>query len=148
MPRGTKFTAERIIGKLREAEVEMSRGKKVPEVCRKLGVTEQTYYPWKKKYGGLRIDQAKRLKELEKENARLLIRAPSMSRRSPCACGFFSVRSGGRGLFAAQGSISDRFQAHDGYGIDVVEHRPDAPLDRLPRASRGTKPGTPRGSGT
>jgi transposase-like protein len=71
MPRGKKFTAEQIIGKLREAEVELSRGKKVPEVCRKIGVTEQTYYRWKKEYGGLRMDQAKRLKDLEKENARL-----------------------------------------------------------------------------
>src|SRR5690348_13393152 len=57
--------------KLREAEVELSRGKKVPEMCRKIGVTEQTYYRWKKEYGGLRMDQAKRLKDLEKENARL-----------------------------------------------------------------------------
>jgi putative transposase len=71
IPRGKKFTAEQIIGKLREAEVELSRGKKVPEMCRKLGVTEQTYYRWKKEYGGLRMDQAKRLKELEKENSRL-----------------------------------------------------------------------------
>jgi putative transposase len=71
MPRGKKFTAEQIIGKLREAEVELSRGKTVPEACRKIGVTEQTYYRWKKEYGGLRMDQAKRLKELEKENARL-----------------------------------------------------------------------------
>ena len=71
MARGKKFTAEQIIGKLREAEVELSRGKKVPEMCRKLGVTEQTYYRWKKEYGGLRVDQAKRLKDLEKENARL-----------------------------------------------------------------------------
>ena len=46
-------------------------GGQVPETCRKIGVTEQTYYRWKKEYGGLRIDQAKRLKELEKENARL-----------------------------------------------------------------------------
>ena len=49
----------------------MARGLKVPEVCRKLGVTEQTYYRWRKKYGGLRMEQAKRLKELEKENVRL-----------------------------------------------------------------------------
>ena len=56
MPRGKKFTAEQIIGKLREAEIELSRGKKVPETCRKIGVTEQTYYRWKKEYGGLRMD--------------------------------------------------------------------------------------------
>jgi len=52
MPRGKKFTAEQIIGKLREAEVELSRGKTVPKVVRKLGVTEQTYYRWKREYGG------------------------------------------------------------------------------------------------
>ena len=71
MPRGTKIKPEEIIAKLREAEVELARGKKIPEVCQQIGVTEQTYYRWKKEYGGLRIDQAKRLKELEKENARL-----------------------------------------------------------------------------
>ena len=71
MPRGKKFTAEQIIGKLREAEVGMAQGKTVSEVVRKLGVTEQTYYRWKREYGGLRTDQAKRLKELEIENARL-----------------------------------------------------------------------------
>jgi putative transposase len=63
MPRGKKFTAEQIIGKLREAEVELARGKTMPEVVRKLGVTEQTYYRyrWKREYGGLRTDQARRL---------------------------------------------------------------------------------------
>ena len=64
-------TAEQIINKLREAEVLLSKGTKVPQVCRKLGVTEQTYYRWRKEYGGLRTDQAKRLKQLEKENVRL-----------------------------------------------------------------------------
>ena len=63
--------AEQIIPKLREAEVELARGLKVPQVCKKLEVPEQTYYRWRKKYGGLRMDQAKRLKELERENARL-----------------------------------------------------------------------------
>jgi transposase-like protein len=71
MPRGKKFTAEQIIGKLRGAEVELARGKTVPEVVRKLGVTEQTYDRWKREDGGLRTDQAKRLKDLEKENTRL-----------------------------------------------------------------------------
>ena len=71
MPRGKKFTAEQIIGKLREAEVWLAQGKTVPEEVRKLGVTEQTYYRWKREYGGLRADQAKRLKDLGKENARL-----------------------------------------------------------------------------
>ena len=52
-------------------EVELGRGLRTPEVCRKLGITEQTYYRWRKEYGGLRLDQAKRLKELERENRRL-----------------------------------------------------------------------------
>ena len=71
MPRGKKFTAEQIIGMLREAEVHWAEGKTFAEAARKLGVTEQTYYRWKREYGGLRSDQAKRLKDLEKENARL-----------------------------------------------------------------------------
>jgi putative transposase len=66
-----KHSTEQIISKLREAEVGLSQGGTVAEVCRCLGVTEQTYYRWRKEYGGLRIDQAKRLKQLEQENARL-----------------------------------------------------------------------------
>jgi transposase-like protein len=62
---------ESIVQKLREAEVELSRGQTVAQVVKKLGVCEQTYYRWRKEYGGLRIDQAKRLKELEFENSRL-----------------------------------------------------------------------------
>ena len=65
------FSAEQIIAKLRDAEVLLSQGQKVGEVSRKLGITEQTYYRWRKEYGGMRIEQAKRLKELEKENSRL-----------------------------------------------------------------------------
>ena len=71
MPRGKKFSAEQIIGKLREAEVEIAKGQSIGQVAKKLGITEQTYYRWRKEYGGLRTDQAKRLKDLEKENARL-----------------------------------------------------------------------------
>jgi transposase-like protein len=70
MPR-KRHTAEQIIRKLREAEVELAKGQTTGEVARKLGITEQTYYRWRKEYGGLRLDQAKRLKELEKENSRL-----------------------------------------------------------------------------
>ena len=65
------YTAEQIINKLREAEILLSQGATVGEVSRKIGVTEQTYYRWRKEYGGMRIEQAKRLKELEKENSRL-----------------------------------------------------------------------------
>ena len=63
--------AEQTIPKLREAEVLLAKGTKMPQVCRKLGVTEQTYYRWRKEYGGVRTDQVKRLKDLEKENVRL-----------------------------------------------------------------------------
>ena len=66
-----RHTAEQIIRKLREAEVELAKGQTTADVARKLEITEQTYYRWRKEYGGLRLDQAKRLKELEKENARL-----------------------------------------------------------------------------
>ena len=66
-----RHTAEQIISKLREAEVLLAKGTKIPQVCRKIGVTEQTYYRWRKEYGGVRTDQVKRLKEVEKENARL-----------------------------------------------------------------------------
>jgi transposase-like protein len=66
-----RHTAEEIINKLREAEVGLARGLAVPEVCRKVGVTEQTYYRWRKEYGGLTRDQARRLRELERENVRL-----------------------------------------------------------------------------
>lgn len=66
-----RHTPEQIIGKLREAEVLLSQGKTVPLACRQIGVTEQTYYRWRKEYGGIRLDQAKRLKTLEKENQRL-----------------------------------------------------------------------------
>jgi len=66
-----KHTAEEIIGKLRQAEVALAQGNGVPDVCRRLGVTEQTYYRWRKEYGGLGRDQARRLKDLERENSRL-----------------------------------------------------------------------------
>jgi transposase-like protein len=65
------YTTEKIIHLLREAEVEIAKGVSTKEVARKLGISEQTYYRWRKTYGGLKIDQAKRLKALERENARL-----------------------------------------------------------------------------
>jgi len=70
MPR-KRFAAEEIINKLREAEVRLARGETVAQVCKVLGVTDQTFYRWRREYGGLRIDQAKRLKQLEQENSRL-----------------------------------------------------------------------------
>ena len=65
------FKPEEIINKLREAEVLSSQGKSVAEICRALGVTDQTYYRWRKEYGGMGTEQAKRLKSLERENAQL-----------------------------------------------------------------------------
>ncbi len=67
----TRYTPEQIIGKLREAEVVLAKGGNVAQVCKQIEVTEQTYYRWRKEYGGLKVEQAKRLKELEKENGRL-----------------------------------------------------------------------------
>ena len=68
---GKRFRAEQIIMKLREAEVGLAQGQRVGQVSKQMGVSEQTYYRWRKEYGGLRLDQAKRLKVLEKENTRL-----------------------------------------------------------------------------
>lgn len=66
-----RMGAEQIIGKLREIEVLTSQNETVAGACRKIGVSEQTYYRWRKEYGGLKLNQAKRLKDMEKENARL-----------------------------------------------------------------------------
>jgi len=65
------YAPEQIIGKLREAEILLSQGSSIAEVSKKIGITEQTYYRWRKEYGGMRVEQAKKLKELEKENIRL-----------------------------------------------------------------------------
>ena len=65
------YTPEQIINKLREAEILLSQGSSVAEASRKIGIVEQTYYRWRKEYGGMRVEQAKRLKDLEKENSRL-----------------------------------------------------------------------------
>ena len=70
MPRKT-YRPEEIIAKLRQAEVLLGEGKKVPEVVKTLGIHEVTYYRWRKEYGGMNVSQAKRLKDLERENARL-----------------------------------------------------------------------------
>jgi putative transposase len=70
MPR-KKHSAEQIISILRQAEVEQAKGRSVEETCRELQISLHTYYRWRKQYGGLKLDQAKKLKELEKENAQL-----------------------------------------------------------------------------
>ena len=66
-----RHTTDQIISKLRQADVELGKGKKVPEVCKLLEITEQTYYRWRQKYGGMAPEMVKQLKALEKENARL-----------------------------------------------------------------------------
>ena len=66
-----RFSAEQVVNKLRQAEVLLSQGQSVAQVSKALGVTDQTYYRWRKEYGGVRTDQARRFKDLERENARL-----------------------------------------------------------------------------
>ena len=66
-----RFTAEQIIGLLREADVKLSHGRAVGQACREMGIAEQTYYRWRKEYGGMKTVQVKRLKDLERENGRL-----------------------------------------------------------------------------
>jgi len=66
-----RHTPEQIISKLREAEVLLSQGSTIPQACKQIGITDQTFYRWRNEYGGMKLDQAKRLKELEAENGRL-----------------------------------------------------------------------------
>lgn len=70
MPR-KRFSVEQIINHLREADVRLAQGATVGEICRGIGISEQSYYRWRREYGGLKLDQARRLKELERENTRL-----------------------------------------------------------------------------
>ena len=71
MAKGKKHTPEQIVSLLRQIEVAVANGKTTPLACREIGITEQTYYRWRKEYGGLQVDQARRLKELEQENVKL-----------------------------------------------------------------------------
>ena len=82
MPR-KRYTREQIIVHLREAEVELAKGQTTAEVCRKLGITEQTYYRWRKEYGSLRVDQVRRLKDLGRENARWMLQRRPDGRITP-----------------------------------------------------------------
>ena len=66
-----RFTTEHIIGMLREAEVRLAQGQTLGVICKHLGISEQSYYRWRRDYGGLKLDQAKRMKDLERENERL-----------------------------------------------------------------------------
>ena len=69
--REKRYGSEQIITKLREVEIMLSKGSTIGEASKRIGVTEQTYYRWRKQYGGMRVEQARRLKDLEKENLRL-----------------------------------------------------------------------------
>jgi putative transposase len=71
MARGKKHSAEQVVNLLRQIEVRVANGKTTVQACKEASITEQTYYRWRKEYGGLKVDQAKRLKELEAENAKL-----------------------------------------------------------------------------
>ena len=71
MTRGRKQTPEQIVNVLRQIEVAMANGKSAPAACKEAGIVEQTYYRWRKEYGGLKVDRAKRLKEPEQENGKL-----------------------------------------------------------------------------
>ena len=71
MGRGKKYQPEQVVNLLRQIEVAVANGKTTPLACKEAGVTEQTYYRWRKEYGGLQVDQARRLKELEQENSKL-----------------------------------------------------------------------------
>ena len=108
----TRHTAEQIIGKLREAEVALAKGQTTGELAPKLGITEQIDNRWRKEYGGLRVDPAKRLKELEKENARLkrLVADPALDNAilNEVSSGKFQARSGGAAQWSlfVSGSVS------------------------------------------
>jgi len=71
MARGKKHTPEQIVSLLRQIEVAVANGKTTPAACRENGIAEQTYYRWRKEYGGLQVDQARRMKDLEQENTKL-----------------------------------------------------------------------------
>lgn len=70
MPKGKRVSAEEIVSKLRLAEVDLAKGNSIEDVCKKIQISTQNFYHWRKEYGGLEIDQAKRLKDLERENMR------------------------------------------------------------------------------
>ena len=78
-----RHNVDQIISKLRRADVELGKGKKVPEVCKIIGITEQTYYRWRQKYGGMAPEMAKQLKALQKENGPATMSAWSRGRRDP-----------------------------------------------------------------
>ena len=127
-----RHTPEQVINKLREAEVAIAEGSTVAEAARRIGVTDQTFYRWRSEYGGLRIDQARRLKRLELENSRLkravadltldnqILRKTSESITSPPVCGPREGAFWGLGATRLQGagssSLHTTIQAETGGG--------------------------------
>ena len=90
-----RFTAEQIIGLLREADVKLSQGRNVGQVSRDMGITEQTYYRWRKEYGGMKTVQVKRLKDLERENCRLKKAVAELTLDKLFLTGVDAARKGG-----------------------------------------------------
>jgi transposase-like protein len=88
MARGKKHTAEQVVNLLRQVEVGVANGKSMDQACKEAEIVEQTYYRWRKEYGGLRVDQARRLKELEQENSKLkrLVSELSLEKHSTLPC--------------------------------------------------------------
>ena len=122
---GNRYTPEQIIGKLREAEVALAQGETAGKVCRARGIAEQTFYRWRREYGGLKVEQAKRLKALEQENTWLTravadpkIALPYNGSCSILACSSGSCKSGWR-------------------ASNSILHVPQ-PLTLFPLGSRGT----------
>ena len=94
-----RYKPEQIVNLLRQIEVEIANGKTTPQACKEAEITQQTYYRWRKEFGGLKLDQAKRMKELERENAKLkrLVAELSLEKQilKDVASGNFSAMSGG-----------------------------------------------------
>ena len=95
-----RYKPEQIVTMLRQIEVSIANGKNTPQACKEAEITIQTFYRWRKEYGGLKMDQAKRLKELEKENGKLkrLVAEPSLPARSISAIGMFRQQRDNSGL--------------------------------------------------
>ena len=134
-----RFTAEQIVIKLREAEVSQAQGKTVVQVCKQIGVTEQTYYRWRKEYGGLRMDQAKRLKSLEKDNARLRKQVADLSVDNhvlkEVSSGNFQARRRGEGPWygcESDSALSESVSVGPAACWDRLD-RPNEGSDRFPR---------------
>ena len=136
MPR-PKHTPEIIIGKLREVEVLVAKGATVAEASRQIGVTEQTLYRWRKEYGGMRVDQARRLKDLEAENTRLKKLVADLTRRMGR-----HLRRPGRRHSLARSPAPPRPGRPD-RGLQL-----STPRARSPRPRKPQKPGMPARSPT